>query len=143
MTLLWQLNGCQEGNDEVCVVPCGFSLGNFLCRALAWLQEVGIEWISATCLNRSFCVSHGLGRYNCFSLSFWRQCLLLQTILNRLYPRSLKKRQRVGDEDMYLFKERNLVSDAHSPTLACRKNLVLEKLTNDISDHCVGLEKYK
>lgn len=47
----------------------------------------------------------------------------------------------MGDEETYLLKERNRVSNAHSPTIVFRKNLVfLKKLTNDVCENCVFLE---
>lgn len=47
----------------------------------------------------------------------------------------------MGDGNAHLLKERNRVNVAHSPTLACRKNLVFEKLTIDINENCVSLEE--
>lgn len=38
----------------------------------------------------------------------------------------------MNNEYTYLLEERSRVSDANSPTLACRKKIGLEKLTNEI-----------
>lgn len=65
-------------------------------------------------VNRYLCVT----RVNMLhTLYFWRDYLLLWAFLKRLGPWSLKKRQRVGDEDTYLLKERNRVS-----LITCNEN---------------------
>lgn len=71
------------------------------------LEIIDLEVFLLTCtmIYKAFdpsVVSHGLNRY-CFSLFFRRHFLLLWTILKRLDTRSLKKKQRVGDEDICII----------------------------------------
>lgn len=64
--------------------------------------------------------------------AFLQYILVLFTIFNRLYPRSLKKRFRVGDENTYLSKERKQISYAHSPTLDCLKSDAPERIVDSM-----------
>ena len=52
-----------------------------------------------------------------------------------------KRGEELGIRNLYLFFERNHGSDAHRPTLARRKKLDLEKVTNEKWIICGYLEK--
>lgn len=70
------------------------------------------------------------------NIFYFLSYLLVWMILIWLYPRSLKKWQKVDNEDTFLLKERNRVSDAHSLVTLIGRKKILKNLTINI---CVSL----